>query len=634
MRPPKFSFTTNGSPATNGEENKKANSTNRTVVVLRAEPYEGKGAYDKGIEFLRELGYTVAVANPLEPTGTREDELAATANAIVYPKLGIAVIDGEPDQVAQLKNLASDSISPIKLVKKEKVRHALVYTPEVNSPTAPAAVVYPADLQKLVEQVVDKVLERKFSDEAAKRAESTQGFDESQATWGLQVTNVLKSSFSGRDIRVAVLDMGIDFTTDENGGPKFHPDFEGRTIVTASFVPGVKSAKDGAGHGTHCIGTACGPRKPASVRRYGIAYEADIYAGKVLNDQGSGADGWIIAGIEWAISRGCQIVSMSLGSTVEPGETFDQVFEEVAKRALDVGTLIIAAAGNDSMRPELTAPVNGPANCPSIMAVAAIDSAGRVARFSAGEINPNGGEVNIAAPGVKVFSSFPPNGHETLSGTSMATPHVAGIAALYAQANPNARGRKLWELIVNNASALDFGPSAVGRGLVEAPTSATPLSLDRQGLGEVRILETSPIIVGGGGSAGVDFDDAHYIRSASGDVFISASDQLRGCVVLHQNGKLLRNFFPDINGKQCAVIVDYKRGGVLQPNPIRITGGPSGQLSVFFDESHFPFDQTKGLRFGADLKVFSVKVQNTVTGTSTQAFEVPQDWAGVIHIDN
>ena len=112
-----------------------------------------------------------------------------------------------------------------------------------------------------------------------------------------------------------------------------------------------EEGQDGHGHGTHCIGTACGPKQPGQLPRYGIAYETDIYAGKVLSNRGSGSDAGILAGIEWVIANDCAVVSMSLGASTTPGQSFSRVFENVARRALAAGTLIIATAGNDSSRP-------------------------------------------------------------------------------------------------------------------------------------------------------------------------------------------------------------------------------------------------------------------------------------------
>jgi subtilisin len=118
---------------------------------------------------------------------------------------------------------------------------------------------------------------------------------------------------------------------------------------------------------------------------------------------------------------------MSLGAPVQPGQTFSRVFENAARRAVAAGTLIIAAAGNESHRPAVIAPVGHPGNCPSIVAVAAIDAQTRIASFSCGGINPQGGQVDIAGPGVQVRSTWPrPALYNTISGTSMATPHVAG----------------------------------------------------------------------------------------------------------------------------------------------------------------------------------------------------------------
>jgi subtilisin family serine protease len=284
--------------------------------------------------------------------------------------------------------------------------------------------------------------------------------NESRDTWGLQTTRVTLSRFTGRGVRVAILDTGMDLQ---------HPDFAGRPVVSEIFVPDAR-LDDPSGHGTYCVGVACGPAAPSQPPRYGVACEAEIYVGKVIADDGSGTDGNILAGLDWAARSGCAIVSLSMGSPVAAGEPCSAIYEQVAQRALAGGTLIMAAAGNDSMRPDRVAPVDHPANCPSILAIAAVDVYLRVAPFSCGGVNANGGEVDFAAPGVGIRSAWPrPYLYRTDSGTSMATPFAAGIAALAAEANPELRGRELMALLTRSAQPLAFPARDVGAGLVQAP---------------------------------------------------------------------------------------------------------------------------------------------------------------------
>lgn len=285
--------------------------------------------------------------------------------------------------------------------------------------------------------------------------------DTAERTWGVAATGSETTPFTGRDISIAVLDTGLDFE---------HPDFAGRCVVSKSFVPD-ESAQDGQGHGTHCAGTAAGRRVTPGVPRYGVAPDANLVVGKVLNNEGSGRERDILASMLWAIAEGCEVISMSLGRAVRPGETFSADYERVAARALENDTLIVAAAGNESRRQiGFIAPVGAPANSPSIMAVAAIDQNFRVADFSCGAINADGGEVDIAAPGVDVFSSVPrPRLYRPLRGTSMACPHVAGLAALWAESDSCLRGAALRQHLVDAALPLDQPARDVGAGLAQAP---------------------------------------------------------------------------------------------------------------------------------------------------------------------
>jgi subtilisin family serine protease len=289
----------------------------------------------------------------------------------------------------------------------------------------------------------------------------TPGETGTAVTWGVEAVGAERSQLTGRGIAVAVLDTGFDIG---------HRDYAGRDVVVASFVEG-EEAQDGHGHGTHCIGSACGPSAPADVPRYGVAPAATIHAGKVLSDRGTGTDAGILAGIEWAVTAGCRVISMSLGARVGPDEEPSRVFEAAARRALRQGAVIAAAAGNDSARQhDRVLTVSHPANTQSILAVGAVDTSDAIADFSNRGAGPGGGQLDFVGPGVDVLSSWiEPAGHRTLSGTSMATPHVSGVLALLAEALADASAAEVVASAFTTARRPALASYDAGAGMVQAP---------------------------------------------------------------------------------------------------------------------------------------------------------------------
>ena len=379
--------------------------TGRYFVILK----EDVKSFSKTQKlFKSRLGFTVANSKDFKSESLDDDKIQG-ADALIYDDLGIALVAGEEEQMQILESVEADFI-----IEPEKV----VYVPD----EIPATMNTPS-------------------------------------TWGVNVIEADNSRFTGLNVKVAVLDTGFDIN---------HPDFAGRNITTNSFVPN-ETIHDVHGHGTHCIGTACG-NTDMNGQRYGVAKNALIYAGKVLSNQGSGAQAWLLNGIAWAANNGCKVISMSMGSRVFPGQGYDIAYERAAQFAMSKGAVVIAAAGNESRRSwNQFSPVGSPADCPSVLAVAALDSNLSVADFSNRAINPTG-QVDIAGPGVMIYSSWPtPMRYRTISGTSMATPHVAGIIALLWEKFPTYTPVQIIYELRRLARILPLPNFDIGAGLSIAP---------------------------------------------------------------------------------------------------------------------------------------------------------------------
>jgi len=376
----------------------------------------------------------------------RAQDILSSGNGLFLKNLGLAIV--EDYEVARLHSMTNASSNPIIYWEEERI-----FTPVVELDIINEMKVQMQDLSNKLGQLEELIKESK-----------TTNADQNY-TWGLHAMGMELCKYTGKGVDICILDTGFYGK---------HPDFKDRNITGKSFVSGEKWDIDGHGHGTHCTGTAAGHFSKTDNKRYGVAYEANIAIAKVLSDSGSGSTSSIIDAIDNSLEKGYKVISMSLGSPVRIGEKPSPIFEQVGRKALENNSLLIAAAGNDSSRPSLPKPVSSPANAESIMAVAALDESLKVARFSNGGINAsNGGRVDIAAPGVNVFSASSKNVgngdlYRTMNGTSMATPHVAGLAALYWEAFPNLSAEGIWLKLEKKAKHLTNQlVRDVGQGLAQ-----------------------------------------------------------------------------------------------------------------------------------------------------------------------
>ncbi len=310
-----------------------------------------------------------------------------------------------------------------------------------------------------------------------------------RVTWGLKAVGADKSGFNGEGVVVAVLDTGID---------PLHPAFSGVELVRKNFTE--ESDNDEDGHGTHCAGTIFG--RDVNGVRIGVARGVKkALIGKVLGKGGGGSD-QIVQAIQWAVNNGANVISMSLGIdfpgfvkelemdglptelatsvALEGYRTNILLFERLAsfiaaQGAFMQGTVLVAAAGNESRRetnPKFEIAVSPPAVADGVISVAALGNGTdgfRIAPFS------NVG-ARVSGPGVDIDSARIGGGLESMSGTSMAAPHVAGVAALWAHKllkDESLNGKLLMDRLIGNATTkgmkAGFDPADIGAGMVRAP---------------------------------------------------------------------------------------------------------------------------------------------------------------------
>ena len=284
-------------------------------------------------------------------------------------------------------------------------------------------------------------------------------------TWGLdylKIPDLWNQGLTGENVLIGHLDTGVE---------AFHPDLQGKVKEFALFDPRGQLIKcdpfDSGSHGTHTAGTIVGG--DASGIAIGVAPKAKLVSALVLM-RGSGTIWQIIKGMEWAVSRNVRILNLSLG-----GIGYNSAYEYAVTRIVATGILPVCSVGNDGL-----AATGSPGNLGLACGVGAVGSNGEPASFSGGGsiswYNQVGQLIevhkpDIVAPGVAIFSSLPQGRWGEMNGTSMAAPHLAGVAALLIQAKPTAPLSDLLQALystANHPKALNGrADSRFGRGILD-----------------------------------------------------------------------------------------------------------------------------------------------------------------------
>ncbi|MGI5215529.1 S8 family serine peptidase [Plantactinospora sp. CA-290183] len=269
------------------------------------------------------------------------------------------------------------------------------------------------------------------------------------------------AGFDGAGVKVAVLDTGVDDS---------HPDLDGQVVARQNFTEGAEDARDIAGHGTHVASTVAGT---GAGRFTGVAPGARLLDGKVCAGGGC-AESWILAGMQWAAEQGSRVVNMSLTGQDTVG--VDPLEQAVQQLTATHGTLFVIAAGNIPG----VGTIGSPSTADAALAVGAVSKTDQLAGFSSQGPRIGDGAIkpDLTAPGLDIVAAqssaaagpdVPPGGGIAMSGTSMATPHVAGAAAILAQRQP------------------DLPPAALKAALMAAARPNPELSVFAQGAGRLDI---------------------------------------------------------------------------------------------------------------------------------------------------
>lgn len=291
------------------------------------------------------------------------------------------------------------------------------------------------------------------------------------------------AGYDGAGVTVAVLDTGID----DN-----HPDLAGRVVARRNFVPEMETGLDLNGHGTHVASTVAGSGAASGGKYKGVAPGVDLLDGKVcwnVQGRGSCSDSAILAAMQWAAESGAKVVNMSLGGPDEVG--VDPLEQAINDLSTEYGTLFVCSAGNLGIKP---VPVGSPSTADAALSVANFDKTGALhwSSLQGPRVGDYAVKPDIGAPGTDInaarspsaLAHLPEGQYVSLTGTSMASPHVAGAAALLAQVHPDWKGGQIKETLMASAVRVpELSVFAQGSGMVNVARAlgqrltVTPASL-------------------------------------------------------------------------------------------------------------------------------------------------------------
>ena len=272
----------------------------------------------------------------------------------------------------------------------------------------------------------------------------------------------------GEGVVVCIIDTGIDSD---------HPDFAGRIGLTKDFS-GKGSVEDGNGHGTHVASTVAGTGAASGGKYKGVAPAASIMVAKVLSDSGGGRMSDVMAGVEWAVQNGADVLNLSLGS--DGNSDGKDALSTMVNAAVDAGKVVVVAAGNAGPGANT---VGSPGAAEKPITVGASTDTDGMANFSSrgptadGRVKPD-----ISAPGTKIIAARATgtamgtpldDNYTSAQGTSMATPHVAGLCALILKANPRLTPAQVKGILRDSCIDLKMDPNIQGQGRVDALAAVT-----------------------------------------------------------------------------------------------------------------------------------------------------------------